>query len=102
LRGSIFDSSFEVDGSEACGRGAATFVGTDTITVPAGTFLCDHWRSSTMGHTGDEWVAKSGPVFGLIKAVSSAGTIELEKVLTGEKSEITGTPRQMNMPMYGH
>ncbi len=86
----------------AIANSSSTTVGIETITVPGGTFLCDHLRSSANGVTSDEWVSKSGPAFGLIKTASAQGTIELEKVLTGQTSEITGTPKQMNMPMYGH
>jgi hypothetical protein len=71
-----------------------TNIGAETITVPAGTFLCDHWKSEA----GDEvWVSPKVPPYGLVKLVPKDGdTMVLTKVITDAKDKITGTPIRMD------
>jgi len=64
-------------------------MGSDTVTVPAGSFVCDHWHSSN----GDTWISPKAPPFGLVKTVSKDGsTMVLVKVLSDVKDRIVGTP----------
>ncbi|MFZ0035951.1 MAG: hypothetical protein WAK91_00920 [Candidatus Acidiferrales bacterium] len=71
-------------------RGQGQNMGSETITVPAGTFVCDHWHSN---NGGDVWISAKVPPFGLVKSVSKDGnTTVLAHVLTDAKDRITGTP----------
>lgn len=63
-------------------------VGTETITVPAGTFSCVHWKKD--GGVGDAWVSDKVTPMGLVKSVSSGETMVLLKVITGATDHITG------------
>jgi len=76
-----------------------TNIGADTITVPAGTFLCDHWQSTA----GDDiWLSPKVPPYGLVKSVTKDGhTMVLTKVVTDAKDKITGTPMSMDDMMKG-
>jgi len=65
-------------------------VGSETITVPAGTFACEHWRSD---NGADVWISPKVPPFGLVKYTNKEGsTIVLVHVLSDAKDRITGTP----------
>ncbi|HXW17969.1 MAG TPA: hypothetical protein VEJ39_06680 [Candidatus Acidoferrales bacterium] len=69
-------------------------VGKETITTPAGTFECEHWRSDD---GTDAWISPKAPPYGLIKSVSKDGhTIVLTRVITDAKDHITGTPVQFD------
>jgi hypothetical protein len=46
-------------------RGEAELVGTETISVPAGTFACEHYR--LRGGWGDAWVSDKVSPWGLVK-----------------------------------
>jgi hypothetical protein len=66
-------------------------VGSESITVPAGTFQCDHWHMKD--GTGDAWVSDKVSPFGLVKYQGSQGnTMVLTKNITDAKDKITGTP----------
>lgn len=65
-------------------------VGTETITVPAGTFSCEHWTNDE--GKGDVWAStKVGPM-GLVKSVENGRTMVLVKLITDAKTKIAGTP----------
>jgi hypothetical protein len=65
-------------------------VGSETITVPAGTFSCEHWSKDD--GKGDVWVSSKISPMGMVKMVDKDQTMALTKVITGAKSHITGTP----------
>ena len=44
-------------------------VGTETITVPGGTFICQHWKKKD--GKGDVWVNDKITPFGMVKEVSA-------------------------------
>jgi hypothetical protein len=70
-------------------------VGTDSITVPAGTFSCTHYHMKD--GTGDGWVSDKVSPWGLVKSVSKDGdNMVLVKVLTDAKDHITGTPQKFD------
>src|SRR5690349_23204418 len=72
-------------------------VGTETITVPAGTFSCEHWASDN--GKGDVWAStKVGPM-GLVKSVENGRTMVLAKLITDAKTKITGTPVKFDPKM---
>jgi hypothetical protein len=73
-------------------------VGTESVTVPAGTFSCQHWKKDQ--GVGDVWVSDKVSPMGMIKSVNSGDTMVLVKVLTGVTDHITGPvttfdPQQM-------
>ena len=81
---------------DACNR--MTKVGTESVTVPAGTFSTTHYRD-TQSNT-DVWVDPAVP-FGMVKVVSGARTVVLKEKGTGARSAITGTPQEMGPGMMG-
>lgn len=83
-------------------HGMGEVVGTETVTVPAGTFETQHYRSTNNGATVDVWASTKVSPYGMVKMTSSDGTsMVLEKVLEHETSQITGEPRKMDFPMPG-
>lgn len=75
-------------------RKEATRVGTETVTVGAGTFTCEHWKMND--GSGEMWIAdKTGP-WGLVKTVSKDGSMTLLKVLTDAKTKITGPVKKFD------
>ena len=81
-------------------RDTAKNLGSESVTVPAGTFTCNHWKSND-GKT-DVWVAKDVPPYGLVKMADTDGTnMVLTKVLTNVQDKITGTPMDMGQMMRG-
>lgn len=76
-------------------------IGTETVTVPAGTFTCDHYRSKQANEPADLWISAKVPPYGLIKMTSPSSTMVLEKVLSNETSKIKGEPQKMDFGMPG-
>ncbi len=75
-------------------------IGTETITVPAGTFVCQHMRSTSGKEPLDFWVSTNVRPYGVVKMTSQDMNMVLEKVLTGETSHIKGAPQKMEMPHF--
>jgi hypothetical protein len=75
-------------------REGATRVGSESITVPAGTFECEHWKNSE----GDYWVSEKVAPLGLVKAVTKDSTMTLTKTVSDAKTKIRGTPQKIEMP----
>ena len=72
-------------------RNTATRVGVESITVPAGTFQCEHWRAND--GSGEAWLSADVVPYSLVKAVDKdGGTAVLSKTLKNAKSHLTGTP----------
>ncbi len=63
-------------------------VGTETITVPAGIFICQHWKKDD--GKSEIWANDKISPFGMVKEVSPGSTQVLVKVLTDSKDHITG------------
>jgi hypothetical protein len=63
-------------------------VGTETITVPAGTFSCVHWQKDD--GKGDVWVSDKVSPFGMVKMVNEHETMTLTKIISDAKDHITG------------
>ena len=72
-------------------------VGTETITVPAGTFSCEHWTKDE--GKGDVWVSSKVSPMGMVKSVDNGETMVLTKVITDVKSHINGTPVKFDPQM---
>jgi len=66
-------------------------VGSESVTVPAGTFQCEHWRMKD--GSGDAWASDKVSPFGLVKYQGNkSNTMVLTKVINDAKDKITGTP----------
>ncbi|MGH9743984.1 MAG: hypothetical protein ACRD51_16690 [Candidatus Acidiferrum sp.] len=63
-------------------------VGTETITVPAGTFVCQHWKKSD--GKSEIWASDKISPFGMVKEIEPNQTQVLVKVITDAKDHITG------------
>lgn len=91
------------ESASASSQGMGEVVGSETVTVPAGTFETQHYRSTERGSTADVWASTKVSPYGLVKMTSSDGTsMILEKVLDHETSQITGEPQKMNFPGMPH
>jgi hypothetical protein len=80
-------------------RSKAEVVGTESVTVPGGTFSCQHYRAKD-GSGGDYWISdKVGP-WGLVKMQekkgSSDSTVVLTRIVSDAKEHITGTPTKFD------
>jgi hypothetical protein len=69
-------------------------VGSETITVPAGTFTCEHYRLND--GSGDAWVAKNVTPYGVVKYQGKDSSMTLMKVITDAKDKIVGKPVPFN------
>jgi hypothetical protein len=63
-------------------------VGTESVTVPAGTFSCEHWKNDKTG--GEVWTSEKVTPFGLVKEMSNDHSMVLLKVLNDYPDRITG------------
>ncbi len=95
----------EMDMSMAPGGGAkqttpatladkAEIVGTESVTVPAGTFSCSHYHMKD--GSGDAWVSDKVSPWGLVKSVGKDSSMVLTKVITDATDHITGTPMKFD------
>lgn len=71
-------------------------VGTESVTVPAGTFECEHYAGDASGKHSEVWISSQAPWYGLVKLVSPDGNLELQKVFKQETSQITDPPINKN------
>jgi hypothetical protein len=69
-------------------------VGAETITVPAGTFLCDHWAKDD--GKGDVWASSKISPLAMVKEVTATESMTLVKLITDAKDHITGTPTKFD------
>ena len=69
-------------------------IGQESITTPAGTFLCDHYQVPE----GDVWVAASVSPYGIVKMTGPGMTMVLQKVVSGATTQIQETPQKISMP----
>jgi hypothetical protein len=71
-------------------------VGTETITVPAGTFSCEHWRNDKTH--AEAWTSDKVTPFGMVKEISGNGNTQvLSKILDNAADRITGPVKQFDM-----
>ena len=80
-------------------RNGAEDLGSESITVPAGTFTAEHYRAKD--GSGDTWVAKNAGPYGLVKHQGKDTTMVLTKVYSDYKDKITGTPQPFNPALLG-
>ena len=79
-------------------RTDAQDLGSESITVPAGTFTCEHYRAKD---DSESWLAKDVPPWGLVKHQGKESTMVLVKVIKDAKDKIVGTPQPFNPMMMG-
>ena len=70
-------------------------IGTDTITVPAGTYACEHWKNDKSG--AETWTSDKVTPFGMVKEVGPNSSMVLVKVLSDVPDRITGPVKQFDM-----
>ncbi|HET7109077.1 MAG TPA: hypothetical protein VFI38_19845 [Candidatus Acidoferrum sp.] len=71
-------------------------VGTDSITVPAGTFSCEHWRNDKTH--AEVWTSDKVVPFGMVKEISANGSVQvLSKLIDNAADRITGPVKQFDM-----
>jgi glutaredoxin len=75
-------------------RDKSEFVGTESVTVPAGTFSCQHYKAKD--GTGEGWISDKVAPWGLVKMQDKDSTLVLTKVITDAKDHITGTPKKFD------
>jgi hypothetical protein len=75
-------------------RDKAERVGTESITVPAGTFSCEHYRMKD--GSSEAWVSDKVAPWGLVKTQGKDSSMVLTKVITDAKDHITGTPKKFD------
>jgi hypothetical protein len=75
-------------------REKAELVGTETITVPAGTFSCQHYKMKD--GSSEAWVSDKVAPWGLVKSQGKDNSMVLTKVITDAKDHITGTPKKFD------
>ena len=80
-------------------RTDADDLGSESITVPAGTFTAEHYRAKD--GSGDTWIAKKAGPFSVVKHEGKDTTMVLTKVYSDYKDKITGTPQPFNSAMLG-
>lgn len=70
-------------------RKQMVLVGTETVTTPAGTFSCEHWRKKD--GSKNVWISENAGPWGLVKMVGK-DSMTVQRVFTDAKTHITGTP----------
>jgi hypothetical protein len=69
----------------------AVKLGTESVSVPAGTFECDHYFSEVSGKRFDIWISSAVPalhisLYPIVKLTSGDRIIELQFIYSDEKS----------------
>jgi len=70
-------------------------VGTESVTVPAGTFSCEHWRNDKSN--SEAWTSDKITPVGMVKEVSPHSSMVLTKVITDAQDRITGPVTKFDM-----
>lgn len=68
-------------------------LGSESITVPAGTFTCEHYRTKD---GSDVWVSKDVAPWGMVKYQGKDSSMVLTKVISDAKDKIIGVPQPFN------
>lgn len=80
-------------------RDKADDLGKESVTVPAGTFSCEHYKMKDK--PGDVWVSEGVSPYGLVKMQDADMTIVLTKQLSDVQDKITGPVMDMSQMMGG-
>jgi hypothetical protein len=69
----------------------------ERVTVPAGSFDCQHFRMTIQGKPAEYWTSPGAHAWGMVSMKVEGREIwTLKRVLEGEKSQIQGEPKQMS------
>jgi len=71
-------------------RDRAERVGTESVTTPAGTFTCEHYRMKD--GSADAWISEKVAPWGVVKTTGPESNMTLARLITNAKTHITGTP----------
>jgi len=72
-------------------RTTAVKVSVESVTVPAGTYQCEHWRAKD--GSGDAWLSSDIVPYSVVKASDKDGdAMLLTKTVNSAKSQITAKP----------
>jgi hypothetical protein len=74
-------------------RGESEDVGKESVTTPAGTFACEHYRAKD--GSSDTWISGQVAPFGVVKSQGKS-SMTLTKLITGAHDKIVGTPVPFN------
>lgn len=80
-------------------RSESEDLGSESITVPAGTFTAEHYRAKD--GSGETWISKGAGPYGVVKHQGKESTMVLTKVFSDYKDKITGTPQPFNPAAMG-
>jgi hypothetical protein len=80
-------------------RSSAEKVGSESVTTPAGTFNCDHYRAKD--GSWDAWISTQVVPWGVVKSTSKDMNMTLTQLITNATDHITGTPQSMDQMMRG-
>jgi hypothetical protein len=75
-------------------KSQAELVGTESVTTPAGTFACEHYKMKD--GSGDTWVSAKVLPMGVVKHTGKDSSMLLVKTMSDEKDKIVGTPQPFN------
>lgn len=75
-------------------REQAERVGSESVTTPAGTFTCEHYRMKD--GSADVWVNEKVAPYGLVKVTGRDSNMTLVRVISNAKTRITGTPQKFD------
>jgi hypothetical protein len=85
--------------SKADFRANAQDMGSESVTTPAGTFSCQHWRSAK--DATDVWISDKVSPWKLVKMTGTNNSMILVRVISDAKTHITGTPVSMQDMIQG-
>jgi len=71
-------------------RGESEDVGKESVTTPAGTFVCEHYRAKD--GSSDTWISTQVAPFGVVKTQGKNSSMLLIKQVTDARDKIVGTP----------
>jgi hypothetical protein len=71
-------------------RGESEDLGKESVTTPAGTFVCEHYRAKD--GNADTWVSTQVAPFGVVKTQGKGMSMVLTKLVTDAHDKIVGTP----------
>ena len=75
-------------------RDKAELVGTESVTVPAGTFSCEHYRMKD--GSGEAWISDKVSPWSVVKTQDKLRTMVLTKLTTDAKERITEAPTKFD------
>jgi hypothetical protein len=96
-QGELRERARDLGGRQPSSQWTSQSLGSENMTVSAGTFECQHFRITNSGKTADYWISPSVHAYGIVKMASSDGTslLVLKRVLEHETSQIHGEPQKM-------